>query len=130
MEKRLLYNAIRTPDGTILESWSRNDMATHKDANGQIYMVDGGLEYVRTSHHGDERDLCIYWTPDMPHPILRQYLRWVTYGKSGKGPLKRVVLEDMESDHINAILDTQPGIDPFYAKAFFEELMFRGEEMK
>jgi hypothetical protein len=37
-------------------------------------------------------------------------LLWGTYGKSGKEPLKWVRLIDCETDHLQAILRTQPHI--------------------
>ena len=43
----LIYNAIRTPDGTILESRSVHDFVGHTDANGKYYAADGGLEYLK-----------------------------------------------------------------------------------
>ena len=45
--KRLVSNKLRTPDGTILQSFHRHDYVTHIDANGEKYMVDGGLSYPR-----------------------------------------------------------------------------------
>ena len=38
---RLIYNAIRTPDGTVLESRHKHDYQEYQDANGLEYMVDG-----------------------------------------------------------------------------------------
>lgn len=40
-------NAIKTPDGTIIESKYRHHFVCHKDKNGNIYCVDGGLDYLK-----------------------------------------------------------------------------------
>lgn len=98
----LIYNAIKTPDGTILESTYRHDYVTHMDANGKEYMIDGGFSYSRRSAHGDEIDLCLY--DDQPHEVQREVLKWGTYGKDGSENFRRVAIKDMETDHIKAVL--------------------------
>ena len=121
----LLHNSIRTPDGTILESRHRHDYRTHVDANGKEYMVDGGLDYVRRSAHGDEIDLCVY--DDDSHSLIRKVLTWGTYGKDGDQPLTYILLKDMETDHIKACLDNVLGMYPQIRSAMQNELEFRNE---
>jgi hypothetical protein len=51
-----------------------------------------------------------------------------TFGKSGKDPLKYVILKNMSDDHIRAILDTQKQITNFYRMEFERELMRRARK--
>ena len=127
-QRKILYNAIRTPDGTVLESRHVHDFRQHRDKKtGGLYGVDGGTEYRRRSGPEDYEEISIIWEPNMPHDILREYLTWASYGKNGKGPVRYLLLKNMETSHINNVLDTQRGLDKFYAKAFFAELDYRGE---
>jgi hypothetical protein len=50
-------------------------------------------------------ELTKYMTFD--HEEDRKYFHWGTYGKDGKGPLKYIPLCELETDHIEAILETQ-----------------------
>ena len=51
----LIQNAIRTPDGTILNSLTESDCITHLDSKTEFkYLIDGGLSYSRS--HGDSRE--------------------------------------------------------------------------
>ena len=106
-ENYLIRNAIQTPDGTIIESHNRHDFVCHTDANGFRYCVDGGLDYCRYS-----------FDANAPSPkYLSKYLfkisneeavkiaKWGTYGKTGKEPLKWIPIADMETDHINKVLN-------------------------
>jgi len=98
----LVYNAIQTPDGTILESTHVHDYKTHKDANGKHYMIDGGLDYVRRSANGDEISLAIY--SDDAHEKIRQYYGRGGFGKSGKEEYRKTLLKDMSDEYLkNAI---------------------------
>ena len=122
-EPKIVANRIRTPDGTILESMHRHDYVTYTDANGKEYMVDGGLDYLRRIVHDDApaEELSVY--SDAPHSVIREVFKWGTRGKDGKQPLKFVVLKDMTTDHIEAILETQ-NLPGYMRKIFLDELDF------
>ena len=122
-EEKIVANRIRTPDGTILESKHRHDYVTYTDANGKEYMVDGGTDYLRRIVHDDApyEELSVY--ADAPHAVIREVFKWGTRGKDGKQPLKFVVLKDMTTDHIEAILETQ-NLPGYMRKIFLDELDF------
>ena len=122
-EARIVANRIRTPDGTILESMHRHDYVTYVDKNGKEYMVDGGLDYLRRNVHNDApaEKLSVY--SNAPHAVIREVFKWGTRGKDGKQPLKFVVLKDMTTDHIEAILETQ-NLPSYMRKIFLDELDF------
>ena len=122
----ILRNVMRTPDGTVLHSLSRYDCRTHKDANGKIYMLDGGLDYVRCSCHGDAEMLTL--TSDDDHEIIRLLVTWGTFGKKGDKPYKQVKIADMSSEHLQACLDTQKAtMRPALYKVMQDELEYRNE---
>lgn len=122
---RIIYSALRTPDGTLLVSRSRHDYVTHTDANGKQYMLDGGLDYVRSSAHGDEDYITIHVDDDWE--LVRTHMLWGTFGKNGDEPYRQVMLKEMTSDHIRAVLENCPNIYPQYREAFEKELKFRNE---
>ena len=101
--RKLVYNAIQTPDGTVLESTSRHDYKTHLDANGKTYMIDGGLDYIRCSANGDEVSLSKY--QDQPHDQIREYAFRSGYGKPGTldyGTYRITRIADMDDDYLEA----------------------------
>ena len=120
----ILSNRMRTPDGTILESKHRHDYVTHLDANGKQYMLDGGLDYVRSSANGDEWMLTI--CSDDPHEVIRGVVKWGTFGKNGDEPLKYVAIADLDPYHLRAILDTQQKtMRPELVKVMQDEVEYR-----
>jgi len=120
----IFRNAIKTPDGTIIESVHRHDRATHTDKqNGKLYMVDGGHEYFRRSIGGPFEELSLESTDD--HETNRELFTWGTRGKNNDEPLKRVKLKDMSTPHIVAILDTQTQISGEISDIFQSELDYR-----
>ena len=100
----IIYSAILTPDGTLLESRHRHDYKEYVDANGETYLIDGGCNYVRSSVNKEPAEF-IQLTEKDPIEVIREYWNWGSYGPSGDQPLHYVLLKDMEEDHMKAILD-------------------------
>ena len=124
--REILSNRMRSPDGTMLESKHRHDYVTHMDANGKEYMLDGGLDYVRHSDHGDEEMLTLMSNDD--HELLRLHLKWGTYGKQGDQPLSYVAIFVMETEHLQACIAGLRGYPrPAMYKVMQDELEYRNE---
>ena len=122
----ILSSRMRTPDGTILESRYRHDYVTHTDANGKEYMLDGGLDYVRSSANGDEEMLTV--TAKDSHEMIRLLVTWGTYGKNGDETMVHVKIADMSTEHLQACIDTQKAtMRPAIYKVMQEELEYRDE---
>ena len=123
----LVANRIKTPDGTILQSFHRHDYKTYTDANGYSYMVDGGIDYLRRGGSGlvvaPAEEMSVY--EDAPHDIIRTALAWGTLGKDGKGPREWRVIADLDTDHIQDILDTQQHIRATVRSIMQNELNYR-----
>ena len=123
MTETLIRNAIRTPDGTVLESRTRHDYREHVDANGKTYMIDGGLDYVRCSAHDDQVFVGVYLEDG--HEAVREALTWGTFGKNGDEPYRQVTLSEMSNAHIQACLDTQHRMYAQIRTAMENELQYR-----
>ena len=123
--RKLILNRIRTPDQTILTSRHRHDFKSHKDKNGEIYMNDGGIDYIKRSVNiKPYEDLSLYTTDSFEK--LREGLEWATYGKNGDEELKYKSISNMSTKHINAVLLNCTVAD--YMKELFEkELIHRNE---
>jgi len=121
----IISNKIRTPDGTILQSFHRHDYKTYLDDNSFEYMVDGGTDYLRRNviDGAPYEELSVY--SDAPFEIIRQELHWGTRGKDGDQPLVYKPLCELDTDHIQAILNTQTHIQPWLYKIFEQELEYR-----
>ena len=122
--KNLIRNALRTPDGTIIESTHRHDFVTHIDANGKEYMVDGGLNYIRSTIHKDQISLALY--DDEPHSVQREVLKWGTYGIDGDQPLKYVTIAEMDTAHLEAVL-IMNFVEPSIRNCMTKELETRND---
>jgi len=128
IERHLMYNAMRTPDGTLLHSRSRHDYVSHVDANGETYINDGGLAYLhRSKNIVPAEDLCVY--SDAPHEKLRGIFSWGTYGKNPDINDENfgctfVHLSDLSDGHIKAIIKTQT-LSPIAKRLFKKEVEYR-----
>ena len=122
---RLLRNAIQTPDGTILESRHRHDYKEYEDDNGWVYIVDGGLDYSRRMVNRNAPATEMSLTEDDSHDDLRKLVTWGTYGKQQDEPLSYIAIADMETEHLEAVLDTQKYIYPQIRDLMKAELGYR-----
>lgn len=127
---KLVANRIKTPDGTILQSYHTHDYKTYRDQNGYTYMVDGGLEYLRRSipdAYAVGEELSVY--DNDPFELIREAFHWGTRGKDGKQPLTWKPLKDLDTDHIEAIIETQNHIPEHIWNIFDKELNWRKNEI-
>lgn len=118
--RHIVANQMKLPSGRIIRSWHRHHY-NQVEENGEIYFVDGGTEYQR--HSGNAEDASIYDDDDFE--VIRQYFAWGTRGKGGGQPLKWVILCEMETDHIEAILETQHHLSEWRRNIFQTELDYR-----
>lgn len=111
----LIQNAVYCSDtNTYYKSGHVHDYVSFT-SGGQNCFIDGGLDYVRCSVMPPTVvNYCVYDTDS--DNVKKERLLWGTYGKDGKGPLKQVPLIKLETDHIEAILETQKNIPPHYRR--------------
>jgi hypothetical protein len=126
----IICNAIMTPDGTYLRSYHRHDYKEHLDKlTGEIFIVDGGNEYLRRSMNTTPATDCTIYLSDS-FEIIRQAFVWKSYGKNGEHIPYGVYifLHAMNTDHICAILETQKQIKSTYVEDLMkQELSYRKE---
>ena len=127
MEKQLIYNAIKTPDGTILHSKHHHDFVTHIDKNGKTYGIDGGNTYRRfIGDYQDCEDLVMY--DDGEFKTRREYLYWGQNFDKDMNPLPKTIwrpIRDLNTDHIEAIILGNYCKNLTYLSVFVNELEYR-----
>lgn len=128
MLSKIVANRIKTPDGTILQSFYTHDYKTHLDKNGFEYMVDGGLEYTRrTVNPKDPHEELSVYDVD-PFEDIRKAFHWGTRGKNGDQPLTWKPLCELETNHIELIMQTQKQVPTHLLNIFKQELNWRKNE--
>lgn len=123
----IVFNSIRTPDGTVLTSYHRLDFVSHTDANGVTYFIDGGPFYAQRTSLEDHpyEDLSIYDDDDFS--IVREHFHWGARGKNGDQPVQWIPLSQLETAHIEAILATQKYLPDHHRVLFKKELDHRSD---
>ena len=120
----ILANVIRTPDGTLVTSRNVHDYKEYTDANGETYMVDGGLSYIRRSSNKEPYEELSVIDTD-PHEKIREWFSWGSYGIKGDQPITHIKLKDMEDAHIENCLNFNHAKHPTIKELFETELAFR-----
>ena len=101
----IIRNAIKTPDGTIIESKHRHDYVSHLDANGETYVVDGGKDYFRGSINNIPATNLRLSTEDNSIEEIREVFKWGSNGVNGDQPTTYTLLKDLSDDHLESIID-------------------------
>lgn len=105
LPRQMYANRIRTPDGTILQSFHRHDYKEYTDTvSGETYILDGGIDYIRGSVNMVPAESLVVYTDD-PFEVKREVPVWGTIGKDGKQPFRYISVAEMETGHIMALLE-------------------------
>lgn len=129
LPRQMYASRIRTPDGTILQSFHRHDYKKHEDANGETYILDGGTDYIRGSINNVPAESLVIYTDD-PFEVKREVPVWGTYGKDGKHELKWLSVAEMETAHIMALLEPNMYVIKRIKDVLKEELKYRNIEVE
>jgi hypothetical protein len=116
----LIQNAIKVIEKgktTYVASVSRHHFNQYTFADGSFVFVDGGNDYCRRGGTKGKNtkaivaDFCL--TRNDSINTIKEKLLWGTSGPKGDQPTKYVPLSELETDHLNKILDLS--ISPLYA---------------
>ena len=126
MERNLILNRWKTPDGTVLISRHIHDFVSHKDANGEDYFIDGGNDYIRMSVNKEEMEnMCVY--SDDQFSLIRTVLCRGTFDENNKRIW--IPLCNMSNPHLeNCItfyLFDENGCKNKYMIYYLVELLYR-----
>lgn len=127
---RLLRNSIKCNHcNDEIESKHRHDFV--RCSCGKV-AVDGGKDYTRTMFDNVSDYTNTSITDDGSHELRRKYLTWGNNYDKDMNRLSEtqwVSIENMTTDHIEAILDGGwVSTNPLYEEVFKEELKFRIQE--
>lgn len=119
----ILVSKMITPDGTELYSRHRHDFVSYIDKNGKRYILDGGVDYTRSSLNGDEKFIKIT-TEDDFEVIRNEFSRYNRYSGT------YVKLKDIDNSWLENIItwfiDNNYQYSLIFA-IFIEEKLYRIE---
>lgn len=120
----LVYNAIRTPDGTVLSSKHDYDYQKHRDKNGHSYAVDGGIGHlhaIRRQGNGEEVSLNLFTFDDITK--IREVF---AHSDVFFGIIETKYLKDIPDDFLDYIIKYSP--IPWKRILFLREKQYRNLE--
>ena len=129
MNRKIICNKIKTPDHTILISYSVHDYREHKDkVSNEIYMVDGGNDYLRRNiNKVPYEELSVY--SDESFEVIRENYHRGTWDKEGNRIW--IPMCKMSNKHLEncIVFNIQLGLakDCFANQMYQKELDYRKE---
>jgi len=97
--------------------------------SGNYFFIEGGHDYRRCNFkfHPEIMDFSLY--EDSSDDEIYDKLLWGSRGTTGKEPLQYVLLKNLNTEHMNAILSTQPHIDQHVRNVIAKALLNRTKEV-
>ena len=124
--KKVIQNALETPDGTILISGGRHDFKTYIDTlTGVEYMVDGGYDYIRRNSTIPKEELSLF--EEDTFETIREKLLRGGRGINGDEPLTYVRLKDLNPEWLENLIkyEEENRPDNFFLKYYKQEKQYR-----
>lgn len=128
-EANIIYNAIRCPDGTVLESFHRHDYKEYEQGDGRFYSVDGGKEYLSRGFSVQDYEELAVMSDDSIGEIREVFL-WTSVLDENSERLPEPVqrkLEDLNDGHIIALVEwTKDDYPDHINEIMVREAQYRG----
>ena len=97
-ENPLLVNRIKTPDGTILQSKHRHDYQSYKDKNGETYILDGGIDYIKSSINKEKATSLHLYLNDDFNEIRKYFYNDYFFKEKSLSELPDTYLEQLQKN--------------------------------
>ena len=133
MAIQIIQNALWIPEtDTFIKSLDRHDFVS-VNYNGHLVAVDGGTDYFRstipTGYLATGEVVSYHLTTNSTIEEVKQKLLWGTRGKKGDEPLTWRPIRSLQLDHLIAIWDNVPNLDPLVKFVIKETLLDLQEQI-